>query len=202
MMPLCEVAVFGTPGVKGFKAVHGAFFYEPNGGNPTNWYFGKPNSTSYNPLTTRPLSVIVAGNTTVKVRMHKCPRTGCPKFEKPVVKDRPSREFYWSDTESWRRTDGVANEGIPTTYGDLLLPRTWTVTVDVAATPVLRLFTIYGKLRFQNEPKRLANGTTSPIPDVIELHAHVIDIRGGVLEIGSNASSVFLGKMAPQFPLL
>ena len=43
--------VFSILGVHGFKPVHGAFYYNPRGGDWEPYYMGKPNASSFNMLT-------------------------------------------------------------------------------------------------------------------------------------------------------
>ena len=80
---LCEVAAFGEDAVGGYGAIHGAFSYDVRAGGATPWFFGKQGPQKYNLLTTSPMSVVMAGNTTVAVRTAKCPRAGCPTPPQP-----------------------------------------------------------------------------------------------------------------------
>ena len=96
-----------------------------------------------------------------------------------------ARAFNWSSALDWVRED--VDNWEPVINGDLEIPDDWVVTLDTV-TPVLRVLTIRGKLRFQLQPLL-----------AIELHAHVVDIRGGVLEIG-NSSAQFMGPMVRIAP--
>ena len=51
----------------------------------TPWYWRKKRPEEYNPLTSAVSRMVVAGNTTLRMRTHPCHRAGCPK-PPPYVK--------------------------------------------------------------------------------------------------------------------
>jgi len=193
---LCEVAITAEmAGVDEFLPIHGAFHYDPtqcaSNGKATDeasrcdvtpWYWdrdivgGKANAEEYSPLTSAAMTFIVAGNTTLFMESHECPRAGC--YVPPPVARIASNpnEFNWSCVDCWNRTGDPAVDvplGVTAIYSDFEIPEDWTVWLDVV-TPVMYSLTIRGTLKFRSD-----------MYEEIGLHAYNIDIRGGHLEVGT-----------------
>jgi hypothetical protein len=187
-LQLCEVAAFATQSIGGFRPMHGGFYYDSWDNNNVSkwdtdpWYFKKENPKDYNPAFTSAMSVILAGNTSVSVGSHICPRAGCV-WDPPNIVSADERVFLWSDARGWDRS-GDPDVDVPSEYADVEIPEKWTVILDVV-TPVMRVLTIRGQLLYQTQPSAPAIG----------VHAHFIDIRGGKMEIG-NHTMPFLGQNA------
>ena len=194
---LCEVGVFGASDVDEFAPIHGAFFYNPRGertpgeSTPYFWDFEKSDQglpgatvTPSNPATAAAFSMVVAGNSTVRLRTHRCPRAGCPDYAYMIEEEDNAKYFLWSNDTEWNRT-GVPADDVPSTMRNTEIPLGWTVVLD-CETVVMRLLTIRGSLLVLTE-----HAADAPVA----LHAHIIDIRGGELSIG-NATDPFLGLHA------
>jgi len=127
------------------------------------------------------MDLVVAGNTTVSSTAYMCPPEGCDKVD-PSSFTSQEKEFFWSDEydssllgSPWR----LGNDDItPTLYGDTIIPKDWTVHLDVE-TVLMNKLTIEGTLVVV-----IDSSTT------IKLHAINIDIRGGALIFGNTTHPV------------
>jgi len=160
----------------------------------STWVGGK-SYVDYDIWNTSVMSVVVAGNSTLVIGTDTCPVEGCPGVAPTPM---GAAFFHWSDTAAWaemnvsfpcthppRRTNDfrMCSHEYPCGCGDVTIYEDWTVILDVS-TPFLNTLTIMGTLILQHDAT-----------DEINLHANLIDIRGGRLVFG-NSTHPFTGPMA------
>ena len=141
------------------------------------------------------MSVVVAGNSTLTVATDTCPVEGCPGL---APEEQSAAFFHWSDAEAWKTVnesqpcshapglmhpDRMCSNKHPCGCSDVTIFDLWTVVLD-ETTPFLNTLTIRGTLILQHDALT-----------EIELHANLIEIRGGRLIFG-NASHPFTGPRA------